>query len=212
MADFGATLEFGSCCAEQYLIGASGSVGGDGAIDMSANPMTLAPGATLDPAVLNLVFGELILNGSTPLTLSSVNLTGAPELDTDRPVTATSLNVTGAASIRGTASVTVRPGAASRRPAGAISRSPPTRRRRPPTSSSTWTRPLRVGRSARPEWTWPADDQPNLHINQDFTIGAGADAAWFACGTFGPGVHVNGPDGHLTKPARGRQRATASSR
>ena len=49
----------------------------------------------------------------------------------------------------------------------------------------------------------PADDQPNIHINQDFTIGAGAAALWHTCSAFGIRVHVNGPDGHLTKVGAG---------
>ena len=34
-------------------------------------------------------------------------------------------------------------------------------------------------------------DQPNLHINADFTIGAGAAATAFGCQSTQPRVHVN---------------------
>ena len=45
-------------------------------------------------------------------------------------------------------------------------------------------------------------DQPNVQINQDFTIGAGADALWYTCSTQAR-VHVNGPSGTLSKAGAG---------
>ena len=47
-------------------------------------------------------------------------------------------------------------------------------------------------------------DLPGLHINQDFTIGSGAPTGAFQCGPqFGTLIHLNGPDGHLSKVGTG---------
>ena len=45
---------------------------------------------------------------------------------------------------------------------------------------------------------------PTSHINQDFTIGSAAPSSAFQCGPqFGTLIHVNGPDGHLSKVGSG---------
>ena len=50
----------------------------------------------------------------------------------------------------------------------------------------------------------PRPDLPNLHINQDFTIGSAAPSAAFQCGPqFDTLIHLNGPDGHLSKDGPG---------
>jgi hypothetical protein len=46
-------------------------------------------------------------------------------------------------------------------------------------------------------------DLPNLHINGDYTIGAGVPAEALQCGGVGPNVHVNGPGGHLHRAGSG---------
>ena len=47
-------------------------------------------------------------------------------------------------------------------------------------------------------------DVPGLFINQDFTIGSGAPSGAFQCGPqFDTFIHVNGPDGHLSKVGSG---------
>ena len=96
VAGDGAKLQFGSCCAENFQIGATGTIGGEGTVDLSANPMTMAAGSTIDPAVLNLEFGELTLNGTAQVDLPVLNL-GDAILDSTRPVTVTTMNVTGGA-------------------------------------------------------------------------------------------------------------------
>ena len=47
-------------------------------------------------------------------------------------------------------------------------------------------------------------DLPGLHINQDFTIGSAAPSGAFQCGPqFDTLIHLNGPDGHLSKAGPG---------
>ena len=47
-------------------------------------------------------------------------------------------------------------------------------------------------------------DLPGLHINQDFTIGSAAPAGAFQCGPqFDTLIHLNGPDGHLSRVGPG---------
>ncbi len=206
VAHAGATLQFGSCCAENFQIGASGRVGGSGTVNLSANPMTAAAGATLDPAVLNLQFGELRLNGSTPQTLPVVNITNSATLDTDRPVTATTLNTTGAATIRGTGSVTV-PAGGSFTKTGVGSLMVTANAFEAAADLILNVDATLAGGSICVARTDDSDpDQPNLQINQDFAIGAGADALWYTCST-NARVHVNGPSGTLSKAGAG----TASS-
>ena len=78
VAEAGTTLQFGSCCAERYDLGPTARLGGAGTVLLRANPMTLADGATLDPAVLNVEFGTLALEGTTPLTLPATGRCSSP--------------------------------------------------------------------------------------------------------------------------------------
>ena len=71
----GATLQLGTCCSENFEVGPTGRMGGPGTTVVSG-PVTLADGAKLDPAVLDLPFQVLRLQGDAPLSLPDVNITG----------------------------------------------------------------------------------------------------------------------------------------
>jgi hypothetical protein len=205
IANAGATLEF----ANNIAVGASGRVGGAGTIAVSGLNLTVAAGATFDPAVLTLKFvGTLDLNGTSPVDLPALNIDGSgflATLDSSRPVTTDALSVTSGA-IQGDFELTVSSG-------GDFSKT---------TGGPFYVR--NSGGQGSPDLVLNADasleggsmcvsrnsgddpDQPNLHINRDFTIGAGADAVAFPCTpvpALDPRVHVNGPNGHLLKAGPG---------
>lgn len=201
IASAGATISF----ANSHSVSSQGRVGGAGTTSIS-HSLSMAAGSTLDPAVLNLIFfGSLTLDGGSAVTLPVLNLNGGgfnPIFDTDRPVTVTSLSVPNAGTISGGGSVTVPSG-------GSFSK----------TSSGTLTvtnggtfgpsadlllnvdarldgGSICVGRTGDGH-----PDLPSLQINQDFTIGAGADSTTFNCSA--NVVRVNGPSGHLFKEGAG---------
>jgi hypothetical protein len=58
VAEAGATLELGGG-GSQFQIGTTGTIGGEGTVDLNTDLMTMAAGSEIDPAVLNLLFGEL---------------------------------------------------------------------------------------------------------------------------------------------------------
>ena len=201
IASAGATIIF----ANSHSVSSQGRVGGTGTTTIS-HSLSMAAGSTLDPAVLNVIFfGSLTLDGTTAMTLPVLNLNGGgfnPIFDTDRPVTVTSLSVPGAGTISGGGSVTVPSG-------GSFSK----------TSSGTLTvtnsgvsgpsadlilnvdarldgGSICVGRTGDGH-----PDLPSMQINQDFTIGAGADSTTFTCSA--NVIRVNGPNGHLFKEGAG---------
>ena len=200
LAAEGAELQFDG----SYLVGPSGRVGGAGTIDMKALPMTMAAGATLDPAVLDLSFGHMNLEGSAPVTLPVFKLNGV--LDSDRPVTATAMSVT-AGALQDDFTLTVPPG-------GSFAK----------TGDGTFA-VTNSGAEGSADLVLDADatvgggrmcvartgdqdpDQPNLRIDQDFTIGSAVPSDAFQCGPqFGTLIHVNGPGGHLSKAGPGTMR------
>jgi hypothetical protein len=193
VANAGATLEF----ANNIDVGASGRVGGAGAIDVRGLNLTMAAGSTLDPAVLNLEFiGYLDLNGTTPVTLPVLNIDGGgfqATLDSTRPITANSLSVT-SGTLRGTATTTVPSG-------GSFTK----------TTSGSFFISGDANLVLNEDGTLDGgliglDNQggtdPGLFINETFTIAAGAAANPFPS-TSGPRIHVNAPNGHLVKAAPG---------
>jgi hypothetical protein len=205
IANAGTALQFGTCCAENFQIGSTGRVGGAGTIDVRANPLELAAGATLDPAVLNLEFAGLVLNGTSATTLPVLNFNGGgfnPSFDTDRPVTATTLSVTGAGTISGGGSVTVPSGGSfSKTGSGTLS----------VTNSGTFGESadlildvdarLDGGSMCVGDSSDGNADLPSMQINQDLAIGAAADSTTFTCSA--NVVRVNGPSGHLFKEGAG---------
>ena len=175
-------------------LSATARLGGPGTVGVGFNTTTLAAGATLDPAVLD-IGGTLVVNGNTPLALADVRLNGNPgALDSDRPVTATALSVTGGR-VLDTTQVTVPTG-------GSFSKT---------TSSSfalesSATVTLNVDASLDGGdicLTTAGTGDPQLVINETFTITAGASTNAFGCGVAqGPRVRV-GPTGNLVKAATG---------
>ncbi len=186
LADAGATLDLPE---GNYAVGASGRVGGAGTIDARALNLDLAVGATLDPAVLNVV-GVLLVAGSSPLALPSLNLNGGT-LDSDRPLTVTALSATGG-TLTGNGGVTVPAGASfSKTTAGVLS------------VDGTLVLDTDVTLNAGSIGLGSGSGgDPQLHINKTFTIADGAAANPFP-NTSGPRIHVNAPDGRLVKTAGG---------
>ena len=195
IASSGAAMSF----TNHHSVSSQGRVGGAGTTSIG-NSMSMAAGSTLDPAVLNLIFiGSLVLDGNTAMTLPVLNFNGGgfnPGFDTDRPVTVTNLSVAGAGTINGGGSVTVPTGGSfSKTDAGSLT-----------ITNSGVVGPsadlilnvdarldggsMCVGRSGDGH-----PDLPTMQVNQDFTIGAAADATTFNCSA--NVVDVNGPDGRL---------------
>ncbi len=198
LADAGATLEL---TGSPPLIGATARFGGAGTIRISALDVETAPGATIDPATLQ-VGGVLRMLGSAPVTLNDLDLTGGV-IDSDRPVTVTGdMDVTGGV-LQRNFTLTVAPtGSFSKTGFGTFSVT---------NFSDQGSADLVLnadgnldggnicasGGSQNP-------DQPGLYINQDFTIGSGASSGAFQCGPqFGNTIHLGGPSGHLSKTGAG---------
>ncbi len=198
VADEGATLAFQG--GSPPAIGASGRLGGDGTIHVNTIDMDMLAGSVLDPAVLQLS-GVLRLRGTDPVTLPDLELTNGV-IDSDRPVAVDDMDVT-AGRLQRDFTLTVRPG-------GSFTK----------TSPGT----LFVGNNGAfgsADLVLDADasldegtfcvartgtdpDVPGLFINEDFTIGSGAPSGAFQCGPqFDTFIHVNGPDGHLSKVGSG---------
>lgn len=202
IAASGATISF----QNQHSVSGNGRLGGAGTISFDHGDITMAAGSTLDPAVLNLnLTGSVTLDGTTAMTLPALNFNGGgfnPRFNTDRPVTVTSVNVTGAAQLSGGGSLTV-PSNGSFTKTGVGSWSI--------TNGGTFEESpdfiLNVDATLAGGNICVADsgdgnaDLPSFQINQDFTIGFGADATAFTCS--GTVVRVNGPDGRLLKQGAG---------
>jgi hypothetical protein len=199
LADEGATLVFED--GRPPLIGRR--LGGEGTIHINAlSPVEMLDGATLDPAILQITSSTLRLNGASPaIDLPVFNLSGV--LNSNRPVTVHEMNVTGGA-IQNDFTLTVASdGSFSKTTAGTFS-----------------VNNVFVGGAA--DLVLNADatlddgticvartddgdpDLPNLQINKNFTIGAGAPATALNCSASKP--HVNGPDGHLLWAGSGTMR------
>ncbi len=141
------------------------------------------------------------LRGTNPVSLSDLDLTGGT-VDSDRPIAVGDMNVA-AGALQRDFTLTVRPG-------GSFTKS---------TVGTLFVRNIGAAGSADlvldadasldegvvcVASTAETDDRPNLHINQDFTIGARAAAGAFQCGPqFETLLHVNGPDGHLSRAGTG---------
>ena len=198
LADAGATLEFQG--GSPPVIGAAGRLGGAGTIHVNTLAMDMAAGSVLDPAVLQ-HSGFLRLRGTAPVTLPDLELTGGT-IDGDRPVAVDEMDVT-AGALQGDLTLTVQPD-------GSFSKT---------TGGTLFIRNNAALESA--DLVLDADasladgqicvsrsgddpDLPGLHINQDFTIGSGAPSGAFQCGPqFDTLIHLNGPDGHLSKVGSG---------
>jgi hypothetical protein len=201
IASFGATISF----ANSHSVSSQGRVGGAGTISVGHGSLSMAAGSALDPAVLNLILtGSLTLDGTSAVTLPTLNLNGGgfnPGFDTDRPVTATALSVTGAGTISGGGSVTVPSG-------GSFSKTGPgsltvTNSGSGPSADLILNLDARLdgGSICVGDSSDAHPDLPSMQINQDFTIGSGADAVTFTCSA--NVITVNGRDGHLTKEGPG---------
>ena len=103
VAAAGAKLEF---FATSH-VGPSGHVGGPGTTRVSAD-LILAPGATFDPAALELASQTLELQGAGSLSLPKVSVTGGT-LRSTRDMLLTELDVT-SGTLRGDATTTIPPG------------------------------------------------------------------------------------------------------
>ncbi len=100
VAEAGAKVEFHATSH----VGSLGRVGGPGTTRISAD-LTLAAGATLDPAALELAGQTLELQGTQPLSLPQVSVTGGT-LKSTRDLLLSALDVT-AGTLRGNASTTI---------------------------------------------------------------------------------------------------------
>ena len=197
IADSGATLDF----ANNFQLADTSRVGGAGTVDVNALSLRLPSGATLDPAVLNASFGELVLDGTSAVNIPTVNQTGAT-IDTDRPLTFTNYSTTGGG-ISGNGSVTVPVGGSfSKTGPGTLSIT---------NSGASGAAELILNVNAffdggRIDACRSGDqdpDQPKLHINRDFTIGPAVEFPAFNCSGSGDNIRVNGPSGHLKKSGAG---------
>ena len=176
-------------------LSATGRLGGGGTIGVGFNTTTLASGATLDPAVLD-IGGTLVVNGSTPLALPDVRLNGNPgALDSDRPLTVTAFSVP-SGRVLDTTQVTVPNG-------GSFSKTTSGSFQLESSASVTLNVSASLdGGDICVNSVGTGDTQ--FVINQTFTITAGASVNAFSCGvTAGPRVLVNGPSGQLVKSGSG---------
>ena len=190
------------------MTGAAGRLGGAGTIHVNTLGMDMTGGAVLDPAVLQ-HSGFIRLRGAAPVTLPDLELTGGT-IDSDRPVAVDDMDVT-AGTLQRDFTLTVQPG-----------------------GSFTKTTPGTLfvsnnGAFGSADLVLDADasledgtalrgahrrrlDLPGLHINQDFTIGSAAPSGAFQCGPqFGTLIHLNGPDGHLSKAGSGTTSTSTTS-
>jgi hypothetical protein len=204
VAEAGATLDF----RQTTDIGPSGRVGGAGTIELSDPPgfLTLADGAVLDPAALILRTGTLAVGGTSALALPDVSMPDgfAATFDTDRPVTITDLDVeTG--TLAGAGSFTVPSG-------GSFSKTTSGELRIQESADLILNEDASLDAGPICLTESPSGD-PTLHINETFTIGAGAPELTFNCGVHGSAhVHVlvNGPDGHLVTERAGLTRSASA--
>ncbi|HMJ97009.1 MAG TPA: hypothetical protein VK486_14225, partial [Thermoleophilaceae bacterium] len=197
LADEGATLAFQG--GSPPAIGAAGHLGGAGTIHVNTLDMDMIAGSVLDPAVLQLS-GFLRLRGTAPVTLPDLELTGGT-IDSDRPIAVDDMDVT-AGTLQRDFTLTVRPGGSFTKTTGGtlfVS------------NSGAFSADLVLNADASLNdgqicvtRTGTDPDLPGLHINQDFTIGSAAPSSAFQCGPqFDTLIHLNGPDGHLSKIGTG---------
>jgi hypothetical protein len=198
LADDGATLEFQG--GSPPLIGSTARLGGEGTISVNTLGMDLAAGATLDPQVFRL-WGSLFLHGSAPVDLPVFHLAGT--LNSTRPVTAHAMHVTSGqlhndftltvpadGSFAKTTGGTFYVSAASGGPSADL------------VLDGDATHDGGLICVARQDGSHP--DLPNLHVNGEYVIGAAAPAAVLTCGgSLQHSLHVNGPDGHLSRVGSG---------
>jgi hypothetical protein len=198
LADAGAILNFQG--GSPPVIGAAGHLGGAGTIHVNTLDMDMMAGSVLDPAVLQLS-GSLRLRGTAPVTLADLELTGGT-IDSDRPIAVDDMNVT-AGTLQRDFTLTVQPeGSFTKTTAGTLFVS---------NNGAFGSADLVLDADASLDdgrlcvtRTGTDPDLPNLHINQDFTIGSAAPSSAFQCGPqFDTLIHVNGPDGHLSKAGPG---------
>ena len=182
------------------MIGAAGRLGGAGTIHVNTLDVDMAAGSVLDPAVLQLS-GFLRLRGTDPVTLPDLELTGGT-IDSDRPVAVDDMDVT-AGTLQRDFALTVQPGGSfTKTTPGTLFVS---------NNGAFGSADLVLDADASLDdgqlcvaRTGVGPDLPGLHINQDFTIGSGAPASAFQCGPqFDTLIHLNGPDGHLSKVGPG---------
>jgi hypothetical protein len=174
-------------------IGATGRLGGAGTVEISAVTgsvfgVQMTAGSVLDPAVLK-ISGGLQLEGTTAQTLAELDLSSQGFFRSSRPVTVTSLDVT-QGRLAGTASFTVPAGGSFTKTTG------DTLFVRESTDLVLDVDATLAGGAIC--LTEESGGDPNLRVNRQFTIGAGALQDAFNCGTSAqPRVHVNAPNGHL---------------
>lgn len=198
LADAGAVLEFQG--GSPPVIGAGGRLGGAGTVHVNTLDMDMAAGSILDPAVVQ-ISGSIRLRGTAPVTLPDLELTGGT-IDSDRPVAVDDMDVT-AGALQRDFTLTVQPGGSfTKTGAGTLFIR---------NNGSFGSADLVLDADASLEGgqicvsrTGTDLDVPGLYINQDFTIGSGAPASAFQCGPqFDTLIHLNGPDGHLSKVGSG---------
>ena len=198
LADDGAVLEFQG--GSPPVIGAAGRLGGAGTIHVNTLDMDMLAGSVLDPAVLQLS-GFLRLRGTAPVTLPDLELTGGT-IDSDRPIAVDDMDVT-AGTLQRDFTLTVQPdGSFTKTTPGTLFVS---------NNGAFGSADLVLDADASLDdgqlcvaRTGTDPDLPGLHINQDFTIGSAAPSGAFQCGPqFDTLIHLNGPDGHLSKAGPG---------
>ncbi|MGH2806019.1 MAG: hypothetical protein ACRDKT_01965, partial [Actinomycetota bacterium] len=198
LADEGAFLELQG--GSPPLMGATSRFGGEGTVSVSAN-VDMAAGATLDPQIFRLT-GSLRLRGTDPVDLPVFELTGGT-LTSDRPVTAHTMNVT-SGFLQNDFSVTVPAGGSfSKTGAGSLTLRNNDSAGGSPDLVLDADGTLDGGSITLTGNLFQSPDEPNLHINETFTIGAGAASVAFDGALVSPVIHVNGPDGHLLKSGTG---------
>jgi hypothetical protein len=205
IADDGATLDFRDGRAPVV----AGRLGGEGTIS-NRTIVNVDPAATVDPAVLRIYDAGIVdLDGSSPVTLPVLDLDGSgflATLDSERPVTATDLSVTNGA-IQNDFTLTVPSGGSFTKTTAGLFRIQNSGAHGSADLVLDADASLDGGSICVVSSIFLDPDPPNLHINRDFTIGAGADANAFSNCSDGqpptPLVHVNGPDGHLHRAGSG---------
>ena len=196
LADAGAVLEFQGGSPPAI----AGSLGGAGTVHVNTLGVDMLAGSVLDPAVFR-HSGSLRLRGTAPVTLPQLELTGG-ELDSDRPIAVGDMDVTHGRLHRDFTLTVVPGGSFTKTTPGTFFIS---------NNGAFGSADLVLDADASLEdgqicvaRTGVDPDLAGLHINQDFTIGSGAPSGAFQCGPqFGTLVHLNGPDGHLSKAGTG---------
>ena len=198
LADDGAELEFQG--GSPPVLGATGRYGGAGTIHLNTLGMDALAGSVIDPAVLQ-ISGFLRLRGTAPVTLPDLELTNGT-IDSDRPIAVGDMDVTGG-TLQRDFTLTVQPGGSFTKTTGLTFFVT--------NNGAFGSADLVLDADASLEEgqicvsrTGTDPDLPGLHINQDFTIESTAPAGAFQCGPqFDTLIHLNGPDGHLSRVGPG---------